>query len=43
MRAPGREPSMETLSELIRLVRRHVFLAVSELNGFQLPVIETSN
>jgi hypothetical protein len=43
MRAPGRELSLETLSELIGLFRRHVSLEVSELSGFQLPVLEAFN
>ena len=34
---------METLSELIGLVKRHVSLVVSELNGFQPLVLETSH
>ena len=34
---------METLSELIGLVKRHVSLGVSELSGFQLSVLETSH
>jgi hypothetical protein len=34
VRGPGRELSMETLRELIGLVRRHVSLLVSELRGF---------
>ena len=40
MRAPGRELSIETLSELIGLVKRHVSLVVSELSDFQLAVLE---
>lgn len=44
MRAPGRELPMETLSELIGSVRRHVSPLVSELSGFiYLFVLETSN
>ena len=40
MRAPGRELSIETLSELIGLVKRHVSLVVSELSDFQLAFLE---
>lgn len=39
MRTPGRELSMETLTELIGLVRRHVSLVVSELSVFNDPFL----
>ena len=42
-RDPGRELSMETLNELIGLVRCHVSLVVSELSGFQPPGLEISH
>ena len=43
VRAPGRELSMETLSELIGLVRQHVSLFVSKLSGFLLSFLNASN
>ena len=42
-RVPGCGLSMESLGELIGLVRSHVSLVVSELSCVQLPVLETFN